>query len=88
MSNSNDRLSMASLCRRANVCSEAVMKPCGKKKTGSGKAAGWPLTSHLRMKATRNMRSATHEPSVLSEAKDTFSQMGGSCGGREGGRGR
>jgi hypothetical protein len=54
------------------------MNPCGKKNTGSGKAAGCPWTSHDCMNSTLYTRSFTHDPSVLSEAKETFSHILGS----------
>ena len=62
----------------AYVCSEAVMNPWGKKNTGRGNAAGWPETSHVRIKATLKTKSLIQEPSVLSDAKESFSQMEGS----------
>mmetsp|Transcript_8238 Transcript_8238/g.18043 ORF Transcript_8238/g.18043 Transcript_8238/m.18043 type:complete len:270 (-) Transcript_8238:2436-3245(-) len=71
-------VSTAILKSLEKVCLTAVMKPCGKKNTGSGKAQGSPFSSHTRMKATRNSRSATHEPSVFREAKEVRSQMEGS----------
>jgi hypothetical protein len=62
------------------------MKPWGKKNTGKGNAAGSPPVSHVRMKATRKIRSFTQDARDFRVAKDTFSQIGGNCkngGGEE-----
>merc|ERR1712091_680293 len=77
MPNLNDSVSMATMYFLANVCKVPVMKPCGKKKTGSGKLTGRPLTSHVRMNSIRDSASFIHDPSVFIVAKDTFSQIGG-----------
>mmetsp|Transcript_16560 Transcript_16560/g.47166 ORF Transcript_16560/g.47166 Transcript_16560/m.47166 type:complete len:287 (-) Transcript_16560:11937-12797(-) len=76
--NLNDNVSIATMYLRAKVCKVPVMNPCGKKKTGSGKLTGRPLTSQVRMNSMRDRASFIHDPSVFIVAKLTFSQMGGS----------
>merc|ERR1719364_519845 len=78
MPNLNDSVSMATMYFLANVCKVPVMNPCGKKKTGSGKLTGRPLTSQVRMNSILDNASFIHDPRVFMVAKDTFSQIGGS----------
>mmetsp|Transcript_74775 Transcript_74775/g.141653 ORF Transcript_74775/g.141653 Transcript_74775/m.141653 type:complete len:211 (-) Transcript_74775:479-1111(-) len=63
---------MATLYLRANVCSVPVMKPCGKKNTGSAKLKGWPSCNQVRKKMQRLIKSFTHDPKLFRLANDTL----------------
>merc|ERR1719379_2301537 len=68
---------MGSLVLRACNCMDAVMKPCGKKKTGNQKLKGGPSVSHLDIKSNRSMKSMTQELSGFKQGYATFNQFAG-----------
>merc|ERR1719409_1404191 len=58
-------------------CMEAVMKPCGKKKTGIQKLKGGPCVSQVDMNSRRRQQSSTQEFNGFRQGYATFPQFPG-----------